>query len=283
MSANKKIIQETPIFILAGGLGTRLSEETQLKPKPMVEIGNIPILLHIMRWYYSFGFNDFVICAGYRSWEIKKFFLDYENQHNHIEIDHRELLSKPAVLMGKSKDQEKWRVRVVDTGADAMTGARIARAFDVVSEHQQISNFAVTYGDGLSNVCLTKELDFHLSHKKIGTVLGVIPDARFGELVTNEKSEVEEFVEKPRFKQSRINGGFFFFKNEFRKYISTSPDCILEKKPLENLAKDKELSMWKHDDFWQPMDTLRDKILLEEMWLSQKAPWKVLPTEEKIT
>ena len=264
-----------PVFILAGGLGTRLSEETQLRPKPMVEIGEMPILLHIMRWYYSFGFNDFVICGGHRCWEIKKFFLQYEQRHNHIEIDHREFTHKPAAIFGENKNQERWRVRVVDTGNAAMTGARVARAFDTISQNQDVQNFAVTYGDGLCDINLADEFRFHLEHNKIGTVIGVVPDARFGELKANSDHLIEEFVEKPQFKQARINGGFFFFKNSFREYISDLPDCVLERKPLEVLAADRQLCMWAHDGFWRPMDTLRDKIVLEELWNTNRAPWKV--------
>ncbi len=262
-----------PIFILAGGLGTRISEETHLKPKPMIEIGEIPILIHIMRWYYSFGFNDFVICAGYRSWEIKQYFLNYEFRSNHLVIDHRESPRTPAAVLGQNSAQERWKVRVIDTGVNSMTGSRIAQAYDEISKTEVLSHFAVTYGDGVSDVKLNEELMFHYSHLKVGTVLGVVPTARFGELDYNLNNQVEGFLEKPKSKQGRINGGFFFFTKEFRKYLSTDSNCIMERDPLERLATDKQLMIFNHSGFWQPMDTLRDKVHLQELWDSGKAPW----------
>ena len=265
--------QNVPVFILAGGLGTRISEETQFKPKPMIEIGEIPILVHIMRWYYEHGFNDFVICAGYRSWEIKQFFLNYEFRANHLSIDHRNKLNTPASSLGHNAGQEKWRIRVIDTGVDCMTGGRVGRAFDEISKTDQFEQFALTYGDGVCDVPLQKELEFHLNHKKIGTVLGVTPLARFGELEIETSGRVSGFLEKPEMNQGSINGGFFFFKSEFRKYLSIDPSLILERQPLSSLASDGELMMFKNPGFWQPMDTLRDKNHLQGLWESGKAPW----------
>ena len=265
--------KDTPVFILAGGLGTRLSEETQLKPKPMVEIGEKPILLHIMKSYYAQGFRDFVICAGYRAWLIKEFFLNYDFHCNHIEIDHREDSRRAPATLGKNTSQEKWRIRVIDTGLNSMTGARIAKAYDIAYAQEPFDQFAVTYGDGLSNADLKAEHAFHNEHKKIGTVLGVKHIARFGELEVSQSNIVQGFLEKPESKQGRINGGFFFFKKEFRNYLSTDDGCILERAPLENLAKDRELAMFQHDGFWHPMDTLRDKNYLNDLWESGKAPW----------
>lgn len=264
-----------PVFILAGGLGTRLSEETHLKPKPMVEIGSDPILLHIMRWYYSHGFNDFVICAGYRANDIKDFFLNYEFRQNHLQIDHRESPNKPPQAFGQSQAQEKWRVRVIDTGDDTMTGGRVARAFDLVNQQEKIETFAVTYGDGVSDVDLRKELEFHREHRRMGTVLGVPPLARFGELNVAADQTVTGFLEKPESSVNTINGGFFFFQSSFRNYLDTSKDCILERVPLETLAKDGQLKVFQHRGFWQPMDTLRDKVLLQKLWDTGKAPWSV--------
>jgi len=264
---------DIPVFILAGGLGTRISEETHLKPKPMIEVGEIPILVHLMRWYYSFGFNDFVVCAGYRSWEIKQYFLNYEFRKNHLVIDHRTNGDAPPTSWGRSLEQEKWRVRVIDTGVDCMTGARVARAYDEVQSSQEIENFAVTYGDGLSDVDLGKEFGFHQSHSKLGTVLGVPPLARFGELDFTPDHHVKNFLEKPQSRQGLINGGFFFFKKGFREYLNTDSDCIMEKKPLSTLAEDGELLMHPYSGFWQPMDTLRDKTQLQNLWDSGKAPW----------
>lgn len=265
--------QNIPVFILAGGLGTRLSEETVTKPKPMIEIGEIPVLVHIMRLYYSQGFNDFVICAGYRSWEIKNFFLNYEFRMNHLLIDHRANVAALPTAYGRSIVQEKWRVRVLDTGLECMTGARVARAFDMVSAVQKIDQFALTYGDGLSDVNLQEELRFHQTHEKIGTILGVSPPGRFGVLGVNETGKVEGFIEKPTEIQDAINGGFFFFNHKFRQYLSSDPSCVLEREPMERLAQDGQLMMFKHTGFWHPMDTLRDKTYLEKLWNSGKAPW----------
>jgi glucose-1-phosphate cytidylyltransferase len=270
---NKK--KNIPVFILAGGLGTRISEETHLKPKPMIEIGETPILLHIMRWYYSYGFNDFVICAGYRSWEIKNFFLNYEFRLNHLVIDHRSAVNQPPGVLGTNLEQEKWRVRVIDTGLETMTGGRLARAFDEASREASFDDFALTYGDGLCNINLDLELAFHREHGNVGTVLGVPPVARFGELDITPDAKVVGFLEKPENRQGLINGGFFFFKNEFRKYLETKSDCVLERNPLSRLAQDRELMMYKHTGFWMPMDTLRDKIQLQQLWDSGKAPWAV--------
>jgi len=261
-----------PVFILAGGLGTRLSEETQLKPKPMIEIGDAPIIVHIMRYYYSFGFDDFVICGGYKSNEIKKFFLDYQYCQNNLEIDHRESLQHPPQSFHNGSNQEKWRVRVIDTGLNCMTGGRIARAFDQISKTQKIETFAVTYGDGLTDTHLKAELEFHEQGGKIGTVLGVHPLARFGELEL-EGNIVTQFLEKSQSKQGVINGGFFFFQSPFRNYLQDTDDCILERAPLVKLAQDAQLRVFKHEGFWQPMDTLRDKAVLQEAWNSGSAPW----------
>lgn len=267
--------QSVPVFILAGGLGTRISEETSLKPKPMIEIGETPILIHLMRWYYAHGFNDFVICAGYRAWEIKSYFLTYQFRQNHIVIDHRAADRRDS-WFGKNLGQEAWRVRVVDTGVDCMTGARVARALDAVKKEyggEDFSDFAVTYGDGLSDVDLSAELARHQEHGKVGTVLAVHPSARFGELDIAKDGVVRSFVEKPQSKQGLINGGFFFFKREFQRYLSDDPSCILERDPLARLASDGQLVAWQHPGFWHPMDTLRDKVYLQQLWDGGKAPW----------
>ncbi len=264
--------RKIPIFILAGGFGTRLSEETSLKPKPMLEIGHIPILVHIMRWYYSFGFNDFVVCAGYRAWEIKNYFLNYEYRCNDLVIDHRENANTPPATMGKSLTQENWRVRVIDTGTDCMTGGRVARAFDLI-QHEGFTDFGLTYGDGLCDADLSRELEYHQLHGRTGTVLAVRPTARFGELDVQNGDQVAGFLEKPASKQGVINGGFFFFQRSFRKYLSPDGSCILERAPLETLATDGGLRLFRHEGFWQPMDTLRDYNYLQELWDSKKAPW----------
>lgn len=266
---------KVPVFILAGGLGTRFSEETHLKPKPMIEIGGIPILLHIMRWYYAFGFTDFVICAGYQSWIVKEYFLNYEFRCNHLVIDHRASVSAPPTIVNRSASQERWRVHVVDTGLESMTGARLARAIEVLSPIMSFDQFALTYGDGVCNVNLVEEYQFHLAHGKVGTVLGVPPPARFGELGVNNGNCVEGFVEKPEARHGIINGGFFFFQRDFERYLSTDADCILERSPLSHLAEDKELMVFRHTGFWHAMDTLRDKNYLQDLWGTGTAPWHV--------
>jgi glucose-1-phosphate cytidylyltransferase len=265
--------KQVPVFILAGGAGTRLSEETQSRPKPMVEIGNLPILLHIMRSYYRHGFNDFVICAGYRSWDIKNYFLNYEFRERHLEMDHRDLADSGARPFGSATRQEKWRVRVIDTGLQTMTGARIARAFDEIAADSSFDHFAVTYGDGLTDADLGKELQFHAGHGLTGTVLAVRPMARFGEIDSQADGIVTQFSEKPQATQGRINGGFFFFKKSFRSYLGTEESCILEREPVTKLATGAQLKVFMHDGFWQPMDTLRDKNQLEALWQAGAAPW----------
>jgi len=259
-----------PIFILAGGLGTRISEETHSKPKPMVEIGGLPILVHIMRYYYAHGFNDFIICGGYRVYDIKKYFLEYQERVNDLEIDNRGSEPSDSSLV---KQVENWRVRVLDTGENTMTGGRLARAFDKIHATEPFETFGLTYGDGLCDVDLSEELRFHLAHGATGTVLGVKNLARFGELRIDDKNRVSGFYEKPDEKQGFINGGFFFFQSKFRSYLPESESSVLEKGPLTKLAEDGELRVFTHNGFWQCMDTVRDRTFLQGIWGSGKAPW----------
>jgi glucose-1-phosphate cytidylyltransferase len=270
--------QNVPVFILAGGLGTRISEETELKPKPMVEVGQIPLLVHLMRWYYAHGFHDFVICGGYKAWEIKSYFLNYEFRMNHLVVDHRDPANpSPPGTFGTNAAQERWRVRVIDTGLDCMTGGRVARALDEIDAGGAIEDFALTYGDGLSDVDLDAEFAFHKRHGRLGTILGVQMLARFGELGYGADGVVSSFLEKPESKQGLINGGFFFFRRDFRRYLDAGPDCVLELAPLAKLVADNQLMLYPHRGFWQPMDTLRDRTLLQRLWDSGRAPWKVEP------
>jgi len=259
-----------PILILAGGYGTRISEETSRIPKPMVEIGGVPIVIHILRSYYAHGFNNFVICVGYRGIEIKKYFMSYSFQNNDLELDMREGKEHPKIL-GSSLGSEKWRIRVIDTGVDTMTGGRVGRC--LAKLNQPFEHFGLTYGDGLTNADLGKELKFHLSHDKTGTVLGVKKLARYGELEVNSDDLVTSFLEKPEERQGYISGGFFFFRSKFQSYLSTDPALVLEKGPLTTLAGNHELKVFKHSGFWHPMDTLRDRVHLESLWKSGQAPW----------
>lgn len=271
---NNKLTKNVPVFILAGGMGTRISEETTTRPKPMVEIGGVPILVHIMNYYYAHGFEDFVICAGYLSWEIKDYFLNYNYRTHGLMIDTRNGSKSVAEPLGKSFEQNKWRVRVLDTGTHSMTGARLARAIDMVSQTDSFTDFAVTYGDGLCDANLLEEFEFHKKHNAVGTVLGVPPVSRFGELKI-EGTRVTGFIEKPKNELNLINGGFFFFKKEFRSYLSDQESCILERIPLETLVAAGRLHVYGHQGFWYCMDTLRDKIHLQKLWDDGHAPWVV--------
>ena len=264
-----------PIFILAGGLGTRISEETQMKAKPMVEIGGIPVLIHLMRYYCSFGFNDFVICGGYRVADIKNYFLNYRYNIHDLEIDTRASMKSSITILSESSMEERWRVRILDTGVPTMTGGRVARALDAIGPLQEFQDFGLTYGDGLCDANLCEEFKFHCEHGATGTVLGVKNFARFGELDVVEGTKVNGFLEKPEFRQGFINGGFFFFKKSFRNDLDTAETLVLERDPLQNLAKRGELRVFKHSGFWYAMDTLRDRNHLQTLWDSRQAPWTV--------
>lgn len=252
------------VVILAGGMGTRLSEETVVKPKPMVEIGGKPMLWHIMNIYGAYGFNEFVVALGYKGEVIKEYFLNYYNLQSDLTVS----LKNGEVTASKNCYRD-WTVHLIDTGLNTMTGGRLLRLKDKFSG----STFMLTYGDGLSNIDIIRLLEFHKSHGKVATITAVKPSARFGGMKFNG-DKVIEFTEKPQTGEGWINGGFFVFEPEFLKYIS-GDDTILEQSPLENLAKDSQLMAYKHDGFWQCMDTLRDKQQLEKLWESGKPPWKV--------
>jgi glucose-1-phosphate cytidylyltransferase len=257
-----------PVFILCGGLGTRLREETETRPKPMVPIGNHPILWHIMRTYSHYSFKTFILCLGYKADVIKSYFLNYPTMNSDFTIE----LSTNALTVHKIDHEQDWKVTLVDTGALTMTGARIARAAARYLGDAQ--HFAVTYGDGVTDANLLAEFHLHVQRGKLATVLGVNPPSRFGELKLRDE-EVIEFAEKPDFTDNWINGGYFFFKREVLKYLSEDEACVLEKEPLVNLARDRELNICKHRGFWYAMDTQRDREYLDELWRSGKAPWRV--------
>jgi glucose-1-phosphate cytidylyltransferase len=261
-------VSEVPVFILCGGLGTRLREETEVRPKPMVPIGNYPILWHIMHTYSYHGFRNFILCLGYKAEVIKSYFLNYPTMNSDFTIH----LKTNDVRVYKIDHEQDWSVTLADTGALTMTGARVARAAKKYLGNA--SHLAVTYGDGVTDANLLEEFQAHLRKDKIATVLGVNPPSRFGELKL-EHDDVIAFTEKPDLSDNWINGGYFFFKRDVLKYLNEDDGCVLEKEPLVNLARDGELSICKHRGFWYAMDTQRDREFLDELWKSGKAPWKV--------
>ncbi len=251
------------VVILAGGLGTRLAEETSLRPKPMVEIGGKPILWHIMNIYAAHGFNEFIVACGYKGEYIKEYFQNFFIHANDYTID----LKDGSMRIMNTSDID-WKIAVVDTGLNTMTGGRILRLKDWIDDQP----FMVTYGDGIGNVDIKALVAFHESHDKLATVTAVRPPARFGGLSMNDQL-VTDFAEKPQTGEGWINGGFFVFAADFLNYLSDD-DSVLERDPLETLVKHEQLCAFRHDGFWQPMDTLREKQMLESLWQSGTAPWK---------
>ena len=252
------------VVILAGGLGTRLSEETVLKPKPMVEIGGMPILWHIMKIYSTYGYNDFVICLGYKGYVVKEYFANYFLHKSDVTID----LKNNSVKVHDTH-AEPWNITLVDTGVNSMTGGRIKR----IQHHIGNEPFLLTYGDGVSDVNIKNLVEKHKDSGKFCTVTSVQPSGRFGALEFGEKDQVNSFLEKPKGDGAWINGGFFVCEPEVFNYID-GDDSIFEKKPMEQLAKDGKMMGYRHNGFWKPMDTLRDKVELEESWATNKAAWK---------
>lgn len=250
--------------ILAGGLGTRLSEETSIRPKPMVEIGGKPILWHIMKMYSHHGINDFIICCGYKGYFIKEYFANYFLHMSDITFD----MQKNDMHVHQRR-AEPWKVTLVDTGDNSMTGGRLGRVADYVKDDEA---FCLTYGDGVSDIDIAATISFHKSHGKAATLTATYPPARFGALEIDNK-QVKSFQEKPKGDGAMINGGFFVLSPQVLTYIK-SDATIWEQEPLMQLAQSGELMAYEHTGFWQPMDTLRDKHLLEELWISGKAPWK---------
>lgn len=249
--------------ILCGGKGTRLSEETTVKPKPMVEIGDRPILWHIMNLYARHGYTDFCLALGYKAHLIKEYFLNYQALNSDFRID-----LQTGQLSNYTSCDVPWAADLIDTGLETLTGGRLKRLEKFLRPH---GTFMLTYGDGLSNVDLPKLLQFHSQHKKIATVTAVRPSARFGGM-TIQGGKVENFQEKPQSGEGWINGGFFVFEPEIFDYLEND-ETILERSPMENLVKDQQLMSYQHDGFWQCMDTVRDRELLQNIWESGKAPW----------
>ena len=252
--------------ILAGGLGSRLAEETSARPKPMVEIGGRPILWHIMKIYSHYGVNDFVICLGYKGYMIKEFFANYFLHNADVTID----LQKNSIQT-HSADCEPWRVTLVDTGTESMTGGRIKRVLPYV---QQDESFCLTYGDGVGDVNIRELIEFHQREKKIVTLTATQAVGKFGALQIDENRQVTSFSEKPKGDGLWVSGGFFVLSPEVGRYIEGDATTF-ERGPIETLTSEGQVSAYKHGGFWQPMDTLHDKILLEKLWASGSPPWKV--------
>lgn len=255
------------VVILAGGRGTRISEESHLRPKPMIEIGDAPILWHIMKIYSYYGYNEFIICLGYKGYCIKEYFANYY-RHMCDAITYDFTSSNTAEILHNTA--EPWKVTLVDTGLDTMTGGRIKR----IEPYVYGKPFMLTYGDGVSDVNIRNLVQCHEKIKKIATITAVQPDGRFGRLEL-EGNLITGFTEKVRGDEGWINGGFMVFQPEIFNYLNDGDQTILEQMPLQSLAKDGQLNSYRHDGFWQPMDTLREKIMLEELWDNQKAPWRV--------
>jgi len=259
-----------PVVILCGGAGTRIHEETEDKPKPMVEIGNKPVLWHIMKIYAHYNLNNFILCLGYKGEVIKNYFLNYQTLNCDFAIN----LGKRDIHMYNEPPESDWQVTLSDTGLKAMTGARIKR----IEKYVDTDNFMVTYGDGVADINLDELIRFHQSHGKIGTVTGVHYLSRFGQMAIDGEV-VTRFAEKPMMtgNDGLINGGFFVFKRDFFRYLWEENDCVTEREPLEKLAADGELRVYHHKGFWQCLDTFREKQLLDELWDSGQAKWKVWP------
>lgn len=253
------------VVILAGGLGTRISEETHLKPKPMIEIGGRPILWHIMKMYSHYGVNDFIICCGYKGYVIKEYFANYFLHMSDVTFD----MTNNSMQVHQ-RNAEPWRVTLVDTGDETMTGGRLKRIAPYVQDEE---TFCMTYGDGVSDVNIAELITFHKKQGTQATLIATLPPGRFGALSIQD-NKVSGFKEKPRGDGVLINGGFFVLSPKVLSLIR-GDKTIWEQEPLENLAVNGELSVFRHDGFWQPMDTLRDKTHLEELWASGYAPWKV--------
>lgn len=259
--------ESIPVVVLCGGLGTRLREETEYRPKPMVEIGGRPILWHIMRLYAHFGFKDFILCLGYKGMIIKEYFLNYQALMSDFNI---RLGAAPSVSYFNGHETVDWSVTLVDTGLETMTGARVKR----VEKYLKADRFMLTYGDGLANIDINALLRFHRAHGKLVTVTGVRPPSRFGEMSVRGGT-VEHFDEKPQISDGLVNGGFFVCERGFFDYLSDNESCVLEQEPLRCVAAEGRLAAYDHQGFWQCMDTYREWQMLTKLWETGEAPWRV--------
>ena len=253
------------VVILAGGYGTRLSEETDLKPKPLVHIGSFPIIWHIMKIYSYYGLNDFIICCGYKGYYLKEYFFNYSLHHSDITFD---FINNKTVVHNNSTDP--WTVTLVDTGLSTSTGGRLLRVKNYLKDDE---DFCFTYGDGLSDININKLVSFHKEKNRLATMSGVVPPGRYGAII-EKNNIVEKFTEKPQGDNAIINGGFFVLNKKVLKYIS-GDDSSWETDCLTNIVSDQELSVYKHNGFWQAMDTLREKRILEDLWNENNAPWAI--------
>jgi glucose-1-phosphate cytidylyltransferase len=254
------------VVLLAGGLGTRLSEETVLKPKPMVEIGGMPILWHIMKIYAAHGFNDFVVCLGYKGYVVKEYFANYFLHKSDVTID----LKNNSIEIHES-EAEPWKITLVDTGDDSMTGGRIKR----IQKYVQDETFMLTYGDGVGDINIAELVAYHKEQGKLCTVTSVQPSGRFGALDLSAENDVKSFLEKPKGDGSWINGGYMVCEPGIFNYIQEGDATIWEQAPMQNIALAGEMKAFKHHGFWRPMDTLKDKHDLNEMWDTGNSPWKI--------
>lgn len=256
------------VVILAGGRGTRISEESYLKPKPMIEIGEMPILWHIMKIYSAYGYNEFIICCGYKGYMIKEYFADYFLHMSDVTFD----FSIENKMIVHNNVAEPWKITLIDTGAETQTGYRIKYIQPYIPEGE---SFMLTYGDGVADVDINMLIKCHQEHQKIATITAVQPNGKFGMLNITEDGTISEFFEKPQGDGGWINGGYIVLDYKVFDYLSDDENLIFEQEPLEKLARDGELNAYKHRGFWKPMDTVRDRDQLNAMWREKKAPWKI--------
>lgn len=256
------------VVILCGGKGTRLREETEYRPKPMVPVGDFPILWHIMKTYAHYGHKEFILCLGYKGQVIKDYFLNYRYLSNDFTLKLGQ--DQELAFHGSAGGEDDWTITMANTGEDTMTGGRVKR----VEKYIKGDYVMLTYGDGVGNIDINALIEFHKKHGKLATLTGVRPPGRFGELMTDD-SLITEFNEKPQTSGGRINGGFFVFSRDVFKYLSADAGSILEQEPLRSLAADRQLACYPHDGFWQPMDTFREFEMLNQLWAKKQAPWKV--------